>query len=107
MMGHWQIVQTQIRHSRTRRLIRVCTVQGSLNILLSFFRTRSPFFTAEVHFLSASFVCVEVLWPSQLNGVMSSSVGLPNHTFTGQAKSATRLPSIVHILSPETDNCPS
>ena len=27
--------------------------------------------------------------------------------FTGQAKSSKRLTSIVHILSPETDNCPS
>ena len=31
------------------------------------------------------FVCVEVLRPSQSNGVMSSAVSLPNHTFTGQA----------------------
>ena len=31
------------------------------------------------------FVCVEVLWSSQPNGVMSSAVSLPNHTFTGQA----------------------
>ena len=31
------------------------------------------------------FVCVEVLRPSQPNGVMSSVVSLPNHTFTGQA----------------------
>ena len=30
------------------------------------------------------FVCVEVLQPSQPNGVMSSAVNLPNHTFTGQ-----------------------
>ena len=29
--------------------------------------------------------CVEVLQPSQPNGVMSSAVSLPNHTFTGQA----------------------
>ena len=53
------------------------------------------------------FVCVEVLWPSQPNGVMSSTVSLPNHRFTGQAYSSKRLTSIVHILSPETDNCPS
>ena len=52
-------------------------------------------------------VCVEVLWPSQPNGVISSAVSLPNHTFTGQAWSSKRLTSIVHILSPETDNCPS
>ena len=31
------------------------------------------------------FVCVVVLQPSQPNGVMSSAVSLPNHTFTGQA----------------------
>ena len=28
------------------------------------------------------FVCVEVLQPMQPNGVMSSAVSLPNHTFT-------------------------
>ena len=53
------------------------------------------------------FICVEVLRPSQPNGVMSSVASLPNHTFTGQALSSKRLTSIVHILSPETDNCPS
>ena len=53
------------------------------------------------------FVCVKVLWPSQPNGVMSEAVSLPNHTFTGQAYSSTWLSSIVHILSPETYNCPS
>ena len=52
------------------------------------------------------FVCVEVLRPSQPNGVIMSVVSLPNHTFTGQAKSSKWLTSIVHILSPETDNCP-
>ena len=31
------------------------------------------------------FVCVEVLRPIQPNGVMSSAVSLPNHTFTVQA----------------------
>ena len=31
------------------------------------------------------FICVEVLRPCQHNGVMSSAVSLPNHTFTGQA----------------------
>ena len=55
----------------------------------------------------SNFVCVEVLRPSQPSGVMSSAVSLPNHTFTGQALSAKRLISIVHILSPEFDNCPS
>ena len=37
------------------------------------------------HCGSYVFVCVEVLRPSQPNGVMSSAVSLPNHTFTGQA----------------------
>ena len=31
------------------------------------------------------FVCVEVLRPSQLNGVMSSAVRVLSQTFTGQA----------------------
>ena len=35
--------------------------------------------------MCGNFVCVEVLRPSQPNGVMSSVVSLPNHTFTGQA----------------------
>ena len=30
-------------------------------------------------------ICVEVLRPSQPNGVMASAVSLPNHMFTGQA----------------------
>ena len=33
----------------------------------------------------ARFVCVEVLRPSQPNGVMLSMVSLPNHTFIRQA----------------------
>ena len=53
------------------------------------------------------FVCVEVLRPSQPNWVMLIAVSLPNHTFTGQALSSKRITSIVHILLPETDNCPS
>ena len=40
---------------------------------------------------SQLFVCVEVLWPSQPDGVMSSAVSLPNHTFTGQALSSCPL----------------
>ena len=51
------------------------------------------------------FVCVEVLQSSQPKGVMSSVVSLPYHTFTWQALSAKLLTSIVHILTPETDNC--
>ena len=47
------------------------------------------------------------LRPSQPNGVMSSVVSLPYQTFTGQAWSSKRLTSTEHILSPETDNCPS
>ena len=58
--------------------------------------------------LSSVCVCVEILQLSQPNGVMSSLVSLPNHTFTGQSWFSKRLTtSIVHILSPETVNCPS
>ena len=38
----------------------------------------------EVLWKCLDFVCVEVLRPSQPNGVMSSAVSLPNHTFTGE-----------------------
>ena len=38
-------------------------------------------FMRDVH--KVLFVCVAVLLPSQPNGVMSSAVSLPNHTFTG------------------------
>ena len=31
-----------------------------------------------------SFVCAEVLRPSQPNRIMLSAISLPNHTFTGQ-----------------------
>ena len=58
-------------------------------------------------FYRSLFVCIEVLRPSQPNGVMSSAVSLPNHTFSEQAKSSKRQTSSVHILSPESDNCPS
>ena len=37
------------------------------------------------------FVCVEVLRPSQPNGVMLSAASFTYHTFTGQAKSSKRL----------------
>ena len=44
-------------------------------------------FKLETVFLQMSlFVCVEVLQSSQPNGVMLSTVSLPNHTYTGQAK---------------------
>ena len=37
--------------------------------------------TLLLHAIDHVFVCVEVLRPSQPNGVMSSAVSLPNHTF--------------------------
>ena len=55
--------------------------------------------------LNMAYMLVCLCWG--FYGVMSSAVSLPNHTFTGQALSSKRLTSIVHILSPETDNCPS
>ena len=48
------------------------------------------------------FVCVEILQPSQPDGVMLGTVSLSDHTYTGRLS-----PSIVHIHSPETDNCHS
>ena len=45
----------------------------------------SYYASASVFIISLLVVCVEVLRPSQPNGVISSAVSLPNHTFTGQA----------------------
>ena len=56
-------------------------------------------FQNETYLEKQDFSCVvfiEGLRASQPNGVMSSAVSFPNHTLT-----------IVHILSPETDKCPS
>ena len=50
------------------------------------------------------YVFVGALRPSQSFRVMSSAVGLL-FTFTGQDKFFKRSISIVHILSPDTDNC--
>ena len=44
-----------------------------------------PFLWGRFPVLLCLFVCVEVLQPSQPNGVKSSTISLPNHTFTGQA----------------------
>ena len=46
-------------------------------------------------------VCIGILRPSQPNGVMSSTVNLPNHTITGQAQSSSWLTKFVQILSLE------
>ena len=46
------------------------------------------------------FVCIQVLRPSQPIRVMQSAVSLPNQTISWAG-------SVVHILSPKTDNCPS
>ena len=53
----------------------------------SFYRQKllTIFSAKYIRILYIDFVCVEVLRPSQPNGVMSSAVSLPNHTFTGQA----------------------
>ena len=53
-------------------------------------RTRANFYETNKSFLLTRTcylyeLCVEVLRPSQPNGVMSSTVSLPDHTFTGQA----------------------
>ena len=77
---------------------------SEVNILKSFSCWQKIMFDTSCCLL---FVCVEILRPSQPNGVMSSMVSLPNHMFTGQASSSKRFTSTVHSLLPETDNCPS
>ena len=58
-----------------------------LNVVVQFivFLTSATLIFGGMDILKCLFVCVEVLQPSQPNGVMSSAVSLPNHTFTGQA----------------------
>ena len=55
------------------------------------------------------FVCDEVLRPSQPNGVMPSKpvVYLTTGLLGRLSPLIKRLTSIVHILLPETDDCPS
>ena len=49
-------------------------------------RTACPFIQLEKGIACLPIiVCVEVLWPSQPNGVISRAVSLPDHRFTGQA----------------------
>ena len=62
-------------------------------------------FDQDLCYSPREFVCIEVLWHSQSYRVMSSTVSLSSHILTGQALSSKWLTSIVHILSPETDNC--
>ena len=61
---------------------RVRNIVGALLMNLS---TREHLIILAMFLVIQGFVCVEVLWPSQPNGVISSAVSLPNHTFTGQA----------------------
>ena len=107
-----------IRHRDLRRLIWVYTVCLGLSVrtlrvnevrfLKTFFLKTWPrtWYVFRVHFLAylvsttwnvirmfCLFVCVEVLRPSQPNGIMSSAVSLPNHTFTGQA-----YPDVLYII---------
>ena len=61
-----------------------------LDLALTFAETYGPCHAKNCLWADADsegpdFVCVEVLRPSQPNGVMSSAVSLPSHTFTGQA----------------------
>ena len=54
--------------------VKLCNL--TLNGKSCFYYFRFPFF--DRIFPPTKFVCVEVLWPSQPNGVMSSAVSLPN-----------------------------
>ena len=66
-----------------------CNVLNNANLLMVWFTDilTSEYANMIVRLLMSLkiCVCVEVLRPSQPNGVMSSAVSLPNHTFTGQA----------------------
>ena len=64
------------------------SADDKLMIFFLFFPEKSMWHFMQTVFIGDNlheFVCVEVLRPSQPNGVMSSAVSLPNHTFTGQA----------------------
>ena len=74
--------------------------------MLQFFFVRAAA-VSYVAFVLSLFICVEVSRHNQPNRVMSSAVSLPNYTFTQQAWPSKWFTSIVHILSPETDNCSS
>ena len=54
-------------------------------VLLSPGHRGNPYTPENKMRIDGLFVCVEVLQPSQPNGVMLSVVSLPNHRFTGQA----------------------
>ena len=73
-------------------LFTVCCYYSLATLLMStynecFRRKKSAtflYFVEKNIYLDAPlYVCVEVLWPSQQNGVMLSTVNLPNNTFTG------------------------
>ena len=72
-----RVENSVIPDERASSLIWICTVCKDI-------RLQSPV-TKYFSHNPVCFVCVEVLRPSQPNGVMSSAVSLPNHTFTGQA----------------------
>ena len=74
LLNLWQTVEL---------LIRYCISLAADLVLHCFFKA-IPILRVNIVFVFGLF-CVEVLWPSQPNGVMSSAVSLPNHTFTGQA----------------------
>ena len=53
-------------------------------ILKIYFFTSSPESKSLLTLNLVGSICVEVLRPSQPNGVMSSAVSLPNHTLLGR-----------------------
>ena len=75
------------RHPKGANSFWVEQVHFAPKVSFSFFFFFFPFFfdIYPFQYRAKKFVCVEVLQPSQPNGVMSSTVSFPNHTFTGQA----------------------
>ena len=72
-----------VKLSLTVRRDHVCL---GIAVLAASQAVRSEIWTNTLCFIlpDKAFVCVEVLWPSQPKGVISSTVSLPNLTFTGQ-----------------------
>ena len=61
-----------------------CLEQASLDVVPDVLSV-SIRYTCRCTYMLVDFVCVEVLRPSQPNGVISNMVSLPDLTFTGQA----------------------
>ena len=79
-MAHYKMARYKMAYSGPQKcciLTKMTRLYRKKDLLWSF--------SSIIYTLFCLFVCVEVLRPSQPNGVVSSTVCLPNHMFTGQA----------------------